>query len=264
MIWLVQNAMFGDEFGIDQFTAAIDATGDRRIQLDYVFWESTIDLKLTDTVPSELIPFGTRSFVAYAMKQGWKVFWDKSYEYSSLLALGEEFINYDMTVGPLDKLVVPDQGKIYIREAAGFNIIKGKVINAYAWPDWVRGFTEDRENDSNPHHHDWHPINGDSLFVTAPVKTITDEWRVWVINGEVVSASQYVRNGDIQYSNADENWYVTSYAQRMVEKFPFATDSYVIDIFKTDKGLKVGEINCLHCSGWYHVNPQKVVHALSK
>ena len=125
LVWLVQNALFGDEFGYDHFIAAIDQTGDKRIVLDSVFWEATIDLKLTDIDPSTIIPFGTRSFTSYARKVGWKVFWDETYEYASLLRLGEDFINHDMTVAPLSKLQVPDTGKAYIREAAGFNIFKG-------------------------------------------------------------------------------------------------------------------------------------------
>src|SRR5580692_3566695 len=109
MIWLIQNAMFGDEFGYDSFIAAIDATGDRRINLDYVFWESTIDLKLTGiNNPKDIIPFGTRSFICYAKKMGWNVFWNEVFDYPSLCKLGEEFINYDLQVAPLSELKVPD------------------------------------------------------------------------------------------------------------------------------------------------------------
>lgn len=262
MIWLVQNAMFGDEFGVDQFQAAIDATGDRRIQLDYVFWESTIDLKLTGVENlKDLIPFGTRSFTAYGMKEGWNVYWDKSFEYPSLLALGEDFINHDMTVGKLKDLVVPDSGKIYIREAAGFNIIKGTVINAYSWPDWVAGFA--KRSEVLPTHHDWHPINEDSLFITAPIKPIYDEYRVWVIKGNVVTSSQYVKEGVISYHNTDAYWQMNNYAQMIADKIPYNMENYVLDIFRTDKGLRVGEINCIHCAGWYHVDSRKVVQALS-
>lgn len=263
MIWLVQNAMFGDEFGIDQFTAAIDVTGDRRIQLDYVFWESTIDLKLTGVTDlKSLIPFGTRSFVAYGMKQGWNVYWDRDFEYTSLIELGEEFINHDLTVAPLDYLKVPDTGKAYVREAAGFNIIKGKVINGYAWPEWVAGFT--RQTEVLTSHHDWHPIDGNTPFIYAPVKPIYDEFRVWIIKGKVTSSSQYVANGVVEYWNTDEEFDVNNYAQKIADKLPFNMENYVLDIFRTDKGFKVGEINCLHCSGWYHVNPQKIVAALAK
>src|ERR1700675_1538380 len=102
MIWLVQNALFGDEFGYDSFIAAIDHTGERRIPLDSQFWESTIDLKLTGTVPSEIIPFGTRAFICYARQQGWVVFWDHLFGYRDLLVLGEEFINHDMQIAPLN------------------------------------------------------------------------------------------------------------------------------------------------------------------
>jgi len=266
MIWLVQNALFGDEFGYDNFIAAIDATGARRIQLDHVFWDATIDLKLTGiTDPKSLIPFGTRSFVRYAIQQGWNVFWNDNFNYPDLTAYGEHFINHDMTVETLDELEVPDTGKVYIREAAGFNIIKGKVISGYAWPDWVNGFKRDRHDDTiSRSSHDWHPIDGSTKFIWAPVKQIIDEYRVWIVNGQVASASQYISNGEIKYSNADENWEVTCFAKQMFDLESFGMDTLVLDVFRTPAGLKVGEINCMHCSGWYAIDSLKVVEALSK
>lgn len=265
MIWLVQNALFGEEMEYERFIAAIDHTGDRRIKLDYVFWESTIDLKLTGVTDlKSIIPFGTRSFVAYAIKNGWRVFWDQDYDYAALRCLGEDFINHDLQVGPMDELEVPYDGKIYMREAAGFNIIKGKVISAYSWPDWKNGFKRNLEGDVSPHHHDWHPIDGTTPFVVAPVKKIINEYRVWVVARKVISSSRYVENGVVKYSNSDDNFVVNSYAQKMVDKLPFKMDNFVIDIFETDKGLRVGELNCLHCSGWYAIDSVKVVEALSE
>ena len=267
MIWLVQNSMFGDEFGYDCFIAAIDATGNRRIQLDYAFWEATIDLKLTGVSPEEIMPFGTRSFVCYAKKNGWIVYWDEAFDYSALRCLGEEFINFDLEVGPLDQLKVPEDGKVFIREAAGFNIIKGKVISAYAWPEWVNGFkfstSQEIDTGVGPRYHDWHPIDGNTHFVWAPVKKILDEYRVWIIDGKVVSSSQYIKGGDIVYTNSDENWEVNTYAQKMADRLPFKMRNYVLDVFRTDRGLKVGEVNCLHCSGWYAIDSRKVVKALA-
>jgi hypothetical protein len=55
---------------------------------------------------------------------------------------------------------------------------------------------------------------------------------------------------------------VNNYAQRIADRLPFQMNNYVLDVFRTDKGLKVGELNCLHCSGWYAINSQKVVAAI--
>jgi hypothetical protein len=263
MNWIVQNAMFGDEFGYDSFIAAIDYLGQNRIIVDYAFWEATIDLKVAGLKPESILPFGTRSFVKFGMRNGWTIPWNNSYEYYTLLALGEDFINHDMQVDILDNLKVPGDGKVYIREAAGFNIVKGKVISGYAWPDWVNGFKT--TNHVSVSYHDWHKIDGDSLFIWAPVKKIFDEYRVWVVDKRVVSSSQYVNKGEIEYTNSDDNWEVNHYAQVMVDKLDIlCMDNFVIDIFRTEKGLKVGEINCMPCSGWYAIDACKVVEELVK
>jgi hypothetical protein len=167
MIWVVQNALFGDEHGHESFTAAIKEAGERCIQLDYTFWDMTVDLKLANTNAKDVLPFGTRSFVCYGRKNGWCVYWDVDFQYSSLLALGEDFVNHDMQIGPLDQLKVPDTGKVFIREASGFNIIKGKVISGYSWPACAAGFKRSAD-DVNRKDYDWHPIEDDTVFAWAP------------------------------------------------------------------------------------------------
>lgn len=259
-VWLVQNSMFDNEFGYDQFVSAIDAAGQRRIEIPYCFWDYSVDIKLNGVDPSVVMPFGTRELVAYGMRHGWRVYWDDSYDYTSLLCLGDDFINHDMTVGKLDELKVPDTGKVYLREASGFNILKGRVISGYSFGDCARGFKHASPMDKR--YHDWHPITGDSMFVFAPVKNILEEYRVWVIGGRVTSSSRYILNGAISYENSDGNEEVVDFSQRMADKMVFSTDNYVIDVFRTDLGLKVGEINCIHCSGWYDIDSGKVVRAL--
>ena len=248
MTYLIQNALFGDESGYDSFVSAIKAP---IITIPYVFWEYTLDLKIAGIPANRIIPFGTCALVVYGLEHGWAVSWDKEYNYSDLCCLGKEFINHDLELFNLRDLNQLPLGKIYIREDSGFNIIKGRV---------VEGSFDVNTGD----HESWKVVNGDTKMVWAPVKTIEEEYRVWVIGRKVVTASLY-RSGRItMYANADSNSEVVDYAQSIVPRLPISVDNLVVDIFRTPQGLKVGEINCIHCSGWYAADAGKVAGALSR
>lgn len=260
-IWLVQNAMFQDEFGYDSFIASIDFQNQRRIPLDYCFWQSAIDLKLTGIEnPKQILPFGTRPFISYAIDRGWNVFWNKEFNYSRLRYLGKDFINGDMMILPLSEIRPLRADTFFLREAAGFNIVKGKVISKYAFEEWVATVS-----DPTPENfYDWHPITKETLFAIAISKPIYDEYRVWIIDNKVVTSSQYVVEGVVDYINSDDNVKVNSYAQSIADSKLFEMDNYVLDIFRTDRGLQVGEVNCIHCSGFYAMNSMKMVDSLIK
>lgn len=273
-VWLIQNGLFEDheEYGYESFIGAIDESGQKRIDLPNVFWNDILDLRIKGIDPAIILPFGTRTFAAYGLKNGWNVSWDHNYSYQSLLRLGTDFINHDMEVAPLDELSPPSNGRVFIRDASGWNITKGGVISSYAWPEWRDGF-KFRGEQNRLNEYDWKVIDGSTLFAMAPIKPIYAEYRCWIINGKVVTASQYIKDGQIDYGNVDENLIVFPYAQRMADKIRdlgiFTAPHYVLDIFRSERklnpefrGLHVGEINCMHCSGWYAINSKKVVTAL--
>lgn len=264
--WLVQNTNFQEEFGYHNFIAAIDAAGQKRIDISQVFWDSTIDLKLTGLDPSTVIPFGNVSFMHYGLKNGWQVYWDPEYTYSHLwLALGKNFINHDMVVGTLDELETPTyDGKCFVKENAGSNFVKGGVINCYDWPQvkddiLIKNQTVDKKR------HDYKLIDTSTEFCIAAAKPITEEYRCWCINGKVVTSSRYItEDREIRYTNTDDNLEVMNFAQAMVNELSWLTSmrTYTIDLFRTNGVLKVGELNCINCSGWYAVDTRKIVEAL--
>jgi hypothetical protein len=249
MVWLVQNALFEEESGYLDFTSEIDKTGQIRIEIPYCFWEYTIDMKLAGILPHRIIPFGTVELIKYGLTQGWHIEWNKSFEYSDLLVLGEDFLNNDMIVGPASILEVPSSGKVFIKENAGFNRFKGQVISGYAWKDVLEGYV--RKGLSN--------VEG---FTCSSVKNIQEEFRVWVIDNRVISITSYQTGGTLVYKNRDDDEEVASFARKIVDNNYFGMESYTLDIYQTDKGLKVGEINCIHCSGWYAADSKKIVKAI--
>lgn len=88
-----------------------------------------------------------------------------------------------------------------------------------------------------------------ALMLSGPVH-ILREWRVWVVEDEVVTHSLYKAGSQVMYRHEIDTD-AAAFAQRMVDINPRYAPAYVIDICKTEDGLKVLETNCINAAGFY-------------
>lgn len=100
----------------------------------------------------------------------------------------------------------------------------------------------------------------DGVCVVAPIKTIAKEFRFFVIDGNIVCASQYKLNGEI-YSSSLVDEPAKEFASEMIKRFQF--DGYVIDIAQVDNSYKIVELNCLNASGFYEINLTSLINAVT-
>ena len=103
------------------------------------------------------------------------------------------------------------------------------------------------------------------LMLTEPVR-ILREWRVWVVADEVVTFSLYREGSRVVYRpEIDDD--ALDFARQMVEANPDYAPAYVIDICRTEAGLRLLETNCLNSAGFYAADLVKLavaVDALAK
>lgn len=100
----------------------------------------------------------------------------------------------------------------------------------------------------------------DGVCVVAPIKTIAKEFRFFVIDGNIVGASQYKLNGEL-YSSSLVDEPAKEFASEMIKRFQF--DGYVIDIAQVDNSYKIVELNCLNASGFYEINLTSLINAVT-
>ncbi len=98
------------------------------------------------------------------------------------------------------------------------------------------------------------------MMFTKPVR-ILKEWRLWVVRDEIVTFSLYKEGSRIIYRHEiDED--AMTFAKGLVEANPKYAPAYVIDICRTDGGLRMLETNCINAAGFYEADLLKLVSSI--
>ncbi|MCV6594892.1 MAG: ATP-grasp domain-containing protein [Silicimonas sp.] len=98
------------------------------------------------------------------------------------------------------------------------------------------------------------------LMLTRPAR-IEKEWRLWVVEDRIVTYSLYKEGARVVYrSEIDGD--ALEFARELVAANPAYARAYVIDICRTDGGLRMLETNCINAAGFYAADLQKLVIAV--
>lgn len=98
------------------------------------------------------------------------------------------------------------------------------------------------------------------LMLCRPV-CIQKEWRTWVVGGRVVTYSLYKEGSRVVYRHEIDDD-ALAFAQKMADLNPDYSPAYVLDVCRTDDGLKLLETNCLNAAGFYEADLMKIVSAI--
>tara|TARA_B100000700_G_C15059942_1_gene865102 strand:+ start:5581 stop:6444 length:864 start_codon:yes stop_codon:yes gene_type:complete len=94
----------------------------------------------------------------------------------------------------------------------------------------------------------------DVLF--SNTKKIYSEYRFVVIDGEVISGSRYIKEGQVK-----PNSFVPDNIMRTAKEYALLyqpSNIFVMDIADTEDGYEIMEYNCFNCSGMYMIDRKKV------
>lgn len=86
--------------------------------------------------------------------------------------------------------------------------------------------------------------------------------RTWVVKERVVAWSQY-KIGTMKHYQADVDQRILDFATEQAKIWSPAP-AYVLDVFETNNGLFIGEVNILNAAGFYKANIGKLVSALEE
>lgn len=287
MLWIVQNNLYNENgytlfldalkrlevkhqvVKVVPFTSKLLPPGFDSMQEDFdAAQEPVID------TGQKIIVFGAISLTRIAGERGWtpgSYLTDKfDFEVWRDGFGVENTLNADAVTGTVANIEVPsDWDWRFVRPVHDTKALAGEVMSRHDFHDWrvsILGI--------NPEDYDRRdaPLHRETPILVAPLQKIYNEWRMFVVDGTVVTSSQYKSGRDVVgYSDDQTDPAVTEFAQSMVDRWrPVVIGepcvdparAYVIDIADTPNGLKVIEINNINSSGFYGADTQKMIMAL--
>ena len=186
-----------------------------------------------------------------AQKRGWVPgsFMNENFHYNKWREnLGENLLNYDAIVCRLDEVTQYFAGNFFIRPCEDTKSFDGKVRS---WEDFI---------ELKEHGNDLSTLKEDTMVSYCSVKQIYREFRFFVVDGKIITASQYkIGNNIIHSTDIDQD--IIDYANKMINIWQPAR-AFVIDIALTPNGCKVIEINNFNSAGFYACNVGRIVEAI--
>ena len=104
-------------------------------------------------------------------------------------------------------------------------------------------------------------LRHDTELMLTKVVRIYAEWRIWVVAGEIVTHSLYKEGARVVY-RPEIDTDALAFAQSLVDRNAGYATAYVIDICRTENGLKMLETNCIKAAGLYAADVMRLAAAI--
>ncbi|WP_170429807.1 ATP-grasp domain-containing protein [Ruegeria arenilitoris] len=104
-------------------------------------------------------------------------------------------------------------------------------------------------------------LRHDTELMLTPPAHILKEWRIWIVNDVIRTFSLYKEGARVVYRpEIDQD--AADFAEQMVRLNPRYARAYVMDICRTETGLKMLETNCINAAGFYAADLLKLADAI--
>lgn len=199
--------------------------------------------------------WGSVSMARAAEKYGWKPgsMYNSNHDFEIyMLHYGKNLLNWDGEIMNLTDPLPSGYELFFARPTKDTKSFTGQVFWDYSWNEWVAESIENKTSNL---------LMAETRVLIAPLREIQQEVRCWVVDGKVISASRYKLGNRVSYQNYDDESFFVDFAQKMVDIYQPAK-AFVIDVCLSNDELKIVEINCINCAGFYHVNMNKLMEAI--
>jgi len=261
--WIIQNNLFS-EAGFQKLIDALERLGSSYSLHKVVPFAHTLEPEFEASGP--VIVMGSYTLVKIAKERGWQpgAWVGENFDYYEQNCVWREHMfNFHALVCPI-KSVLEHREPFFIRPVEDSKAFTGYVTDWPAFVEW-----RDKLLALSPD--DYSTVDGDTMVLCSDVKPISREWRTWIVNGRVVTASQYkLGSRKVEDTNVDAR--VINFASGMAEIWRSATGpggddlapAYCLDVFESEGELYIGEVNNLNSAGFYAGDMQKLVMAIEE
>ncbi|PPD55552.1 MAG: hypothetical protein CTY12_00820 [Methylotenera sp.] len=140
----------------------------------------------------------------------------------------------------------------FMRPVSDSKVFAGNVFEIGEYWDWRKRVVDLEEDDGTSLR------AGTEVMVSRP-KNIQSEYRLFVVNDRIVTASQYKINDRVQYSKlVDDD--ILKFGQQLINEQHLA-DAYCLDLCRASDSIKIVEVNTINSAGFYHARVNDLIIA---
>lgn len=227
-----------------------------------------------ELIPEPALPFGSKvwcmgslSMTNTCKKRGWSpgcIELDKFDFQDQVNLLGSYMLNIGAFCGSIWEFhlgQLPFYSESFVRPIDDSKFIKGQIMSASELQDWIQNVMNLPESD----------VSQFPKIVVAKKKEILREARFWVIDGDVVTWSQYKCGKDVWYSEKEVPDDMIDFVADIVDnlyKKRAPVSTYCLDVAEIPGtrpyNYRVVEFNNINSSGLYDCDVQKLVEAIQR
>jgi len=258
MYWLLQTDCFS-EMGFRRLVQVLERAGLPHSIHNIIPFTMSLDPEFEPKAGEPVIVMGALKMARIAKERGWwpGSFLNDNFDYRVHLAhWGSKMLNGDGWFGRFADVPSPPKdwrGLFFIRPIHDNKAFNGRVMSYKQYQEWRHEVVDEGKRDG-------YILDGDTPVMTAQATNLYQEYRIWVVDGKVVTGSLYKLDRKPLYrAQVDED--VLRFAQSCVDEWKPA-DAFVLDIARTSLGLSVIEVGNINSAGFYEADMDRLVVAL--
>lgn len=250
MYYIVQENLFKER----NFDILINYFQKNKMEYEVIKWipfQEDIEIK---TDRKDIIVFGGVSLAKAAKKYDWNpgVFYNELHDMEIYMKhYGDHMLNSDgVCISSQDDLPEDLPEVFFARPTRDSKLFSGGMFSKKNWNTTMKGYMELKNGKE-------HNVR---LFLSSDKPYIQQEFRCWIVDGKVITVSQYKLGHLVTTKNYDHDTKLITFAQKMVDIYT-PSKAFVLDVCIYKGEFKVVEINCINSAGFYDANMTKLIQA---
>jgi len=256
MHWVLQKNMFAEE-GYDRLLRAMARCDVKYSEHKVVPFVGDISPEPVITPGDNVVVVGSYSMADHATKMGWVPgsFKNDNLDFEVQIQYwGNQMLNHDAVVTTLGEVEFQEK-PFFIRPTLDTKSFSGMVMDWGEFTEWqesIRTMTEDEQT--------YATVDLNTKVMVCKKRKIHREFRLWVVDGIVVTASMYRDGAMVRYDDrVDEA--ITNHGTAVAAVWSPAR-AYVLDLCDTPDGIKIVEAGCINAAGFYAADMQLLLMAI--
>jgi len=257
--WVVQENV-ADEERYDEVFNTLDRFGIPFTKVKVIPFAHTLEPDVNPKGP--VMTLGSITLTSRIVeKKGWKpgAYSNDNFDFevwSKVPQWAPHILNADAIVCPF-RDVPTAWNRFFIRPCLDTKAFAGTLMDQDEYQTW-RGRLLIEEGASDL------MFNIDEMVCVAPIKEIYREFRFFIVDGRISTASVYKIGGSVTYQDEgfidrDACLFVSSLISDISINCWRPAPAFVVDVAMVEDGYKIIEINCINSAGFYKANVSKLV-----